>query len=97
MTLSLFGLDDPWQNLLDDQPIVSGRHPLHLYHGYLGAQTFRERGSLCCYDPAYQAGYPKTPVFDGGSRLAESELPDVLAPSRFEEGQIRLVIAEMGG
>src|SRR5207237_10562635 len=37
MTLTLFGYDRPWQRLLDDQPILSGRHPLHLYHGYLGA------------------------------------------------------------
>jgi hypothetical protein len=71
LTLSLFGPDRPWVRLLDDQPILSGRHPLHLYHGYLGAQAFFERGSVCCYDPAFQAGYPKTPVFDSGSRPAE--------------------------
>jgi hypothetical protein len=71
MTLTLFGPDQPLQRLLDDQPIVSGLHPLHLYHGYLGAQALRERGTLCCYDPAFQAGYPKTPVFDSGSRPAE--------------------------
>jgi hypothetical protein len=70
LTLSLFG-PDPWRALLDDEPIVSGRHPLHLYHGYLGARSFFDRGSLCCYDPSFQAGYPKTPVFDGGSRPAE--------------------------
>src|SRR5436190_2214114 len=71
MTLTLFGPDQRWQRLLDDQPIISGRHPLHLYHGFLGAQAFRERGTLCCYDPAFYAGYPKTPVFDSGSRPAE--------------------------
>jgi hypothetical protein len=71
MTLTLFDRQHPWQRLLDDQPIVSGRHPLHLYHGYLGAQALRERGTLCCYDPAFYAGYPKTPVFDSGSRPAE--------------------------
>jgi hypothetical protein len=70
LTLSLFG-PDPWHSLLDGEPIVSGRHPLHLYHGYLGARSFFDRGSLCCYDPSFQAGYPKTPVFDGGSRPAE--------------------------
>ena len=31
----------------------------------------RERGTLCCFDPAWQVGYPKTPVFDSGSRPAE--------------------------
>ena len=38
--LQLFGADDPWQNLLDERPVLSGRHPLHLYHGYLGARSF---------------------------------------------------------
>jgi hypothetical protein len=71
MTLSLFGHTAPWRRLLDDGPILSGRHPLHLYHGYLGAAALREHGRLCCYDPAFQAGYPKTPVFDGECRLAE--------------------------
>jgi hypothetical protein len=70
LTLALFG-PDPARGLLGDEPIVSGLHPLHLYHGYLGARTFYDRGDLCCYDPAFQAGYPKTPVFDGGSRPAE--------------------------
>src|SRR5436190_1817944 len=71
MTLSLFGPDDPWQRLRSAEPIVSGRHPLHLYHGHLGAQALRYTGRFCCYDPAFQAGYPKTPIFDSGSRPAE--------------------------
>jgi hypothetical protein len=71
MTLGLFGGDRPWQALLDDRPVVSGRHPLHLYHGSLGARSFLRDGTLSCYDPAFQAGYPKTPVFDAGSRPAE--------------------------
>jgi hypothetical protein len=69
MALTLFGHSP--QALLDDRPLVSGRHPLHLYHGYLGAQSLRSRGSTCSYDPAFQAGYPKTPIFDDGSRPAE--------------------------
>jgi hypothetical protein len=71
LTLGLFGLDAPWQRLLNGEPIISGRHPLHLYHGFLGARALRMAGTLCCYDPAFEAGYPKTPVFDGGSRPAE--------------------------
>ena len=71
MTLSLFGRDRPWERLLNDEPILSGRHPLHLYHGYLGASALLTTGRAVCYDPAFQAGYPKTPVFDGGSRPAE--------------------------
>ncbi len=71
LALDLFGPDGSWTRLTDDRPITSGRHPLHLYHGMLGAETFRERFSTSCYDPAYQAGYPKTPIFDGGCRPAE--------------------------
>jgi hypothetical protein len=71
MTLGLFGPDCPWQHLWDDQPIVSGQHPLHLYHGYLGASSLLQSGTPSCFDPAFQAGYPKTPVFDSGSRPAE--------------------------
>lgn len=71
LTLGLFGREDPWGRLLNDQPIVSGCHPLHQYHGWLGARSLMGTGHLCCYDPAFQAGYPKTPIFDSGSRPAE--------------------------
>ena len=71
MALGLFGPDRPWARLFDDQPIVSGRHALHLYHGYLGAWSLIHSGTPCCYDPAFQAGYPKTPIFDSGSRPAK--------------------------
>lgn len=71
MTLTLFGQDAPWQRLLDDAPVISGNHPLHMYHGGLGAQVLQTHGTSCCYDPNFYAGYPKTPVFDSGSRPAE--------------------------
>lgn len=71
MTLSLFDPADHWRSLRDDRPVVSGAHPLHLYFGWLGASAWRANGTLCCYDPAFLAGYPKTPVFDSGSRPAE--------------------------
>lgn len=71
LTLTLFGGQNPIQTLLDSRPIVSGSHPLHLYFGWLGASSLRSTGNLYCYDPAFQAGYPKTPVFDSGSRPAE--------------------------
>src|SRR5262249_18851183 len=60
-----------WASLRDDRPILDGRHPLHLYHGALGAQAWQDGNAGSCYDPAYQAGYPKTPIFDSGSRPAE--------------------------
>jgi hypothetical protein len=71
LTLRLFGGEHAWQQVLNDQPILSGRHPLHLYHGLLGSYSLCRWGRLSCYDPAFQAGYPKTPVFDSGSRPAE--------------------------
>jgi len=71
LTLTLFGTDEPWLVILDDRPLTAGKHPLHLYHGSLGARSFLHNGDLCCYDPAFQAGYPKTPVYDSGSRPAE--------------------------
>jgi hypothetical protein len=91
LTLGLFGGNNPWDALTDDRPIVSGRHPLHLYHGYLGARSLRERGTTSCYDPAFQAGYPKTPVFDGGSRPAELFLS--LAGARFKPGAYKIGFA----
>ena len=71
LALALFGPDRQWAAVADDRPVLSGRHPLHLYHGTLGAASFRASRTATCYDPAFQAGYPKTPVFDDGSRPAE--------------------------
>jgi hypothetical protein len=71
LVLSLLGAERSFGIVTDDRPILSGRHPLHLYHGTLGAHSFRDTGSTNCYDPYFQAGYPKTPVFDGGCRPAE--------------------------
>src|SRR5947199_391448 len=68
LALHLFG--GP-AGLTDPRPVVAGRHPLHLYHGALGAETFRQRWATACYDPSFQAGYPKTPVFDAGCRPGE--------------------------
>jgi hypothetical protein len=87
MTLGLYG-PAPWQRLCDDEPILSGRHPLHLYHGFLGARALWERGTLSCYDPSFCAGYPKTPVFDGGSRPAELAL--ALAGARFSPAAYKI-------
>jgi hypothetical protein len=91
MTLTLFGGDRPWQSLLDDRPILSGRHALHLYHGYLGARALREHASLSCYDPSFHAGYPKTPVFDCGSRPAELML--TLAGGRYCPAAYKIGVA----
>ena len=71
LTLQLFGNDNALDQLTNDAPILDGRHPLHFYHGLLGNRVWHERRATMCYDPAFQAGYLKTPIFDGGSRPAE--------------------------
>ncbi|MFO0846807.1 MAG: hypothetical protein U0797_31320, partial [Gemmataceae bacterium] len=91
LTLGLLGAREAPGRLLDDEPILSGRHPLHLYHGYLGARALVERGRLSCFDPAFHAGYPKTPVFDPGSRPAELAL--ALAGGRYSPAAYKVGLA----
>ena len=74
LTLRLFGPGDPiacLNRIGSDDPVLNGRHPLHYYHGLLGNRVWHDRRATSCYDPAFQAGYLKTPVFDAGSRPAE--------------------------
>lgn len=71
LTLRLFGPGLPIERMTNDEPVLNGRHPLHSYHGLLGNRSWHERQTITCYDPAFQAGYLKTPVFDAGSRPAE--------------------------
>jgi hypothetical protein len=70
-TFAQYDPDRSWRPLCDARPVMDGRHPLHLYHGQLGAKSWRDGNRGSGYDPAFQAGYPKTPVFDPGSRPAE--------------------------
>lgn len=90
MTFTLFGTGDRWHYLWNDQPVVSGAHPQHLYLGWIGAQSLRQTGRSSCYDPAFQAGYPKTPVFNG-SRFAEVFL--YLAGGEFQPGAYKVGLA----
>jgi hypothetical protein len=76
LAVGLFG-PAPFTALTDDRPIISGAHPQHLYIGTVGAEAFARRWRksaldwrTSAFDTAFQAGYPKTPIFDG-SRLAE--------------------------
>jgi hypothetical protein len=71
LTIGLFDSERAWDALGDEQPIVAGKHALHLYHGSLGASAFRDDYRALTYDPSFAAGYPKTPWFDGGSKPAE--------------------------
>lgn len=70
LALGLFGPSDAWQHLLSDEPVLSGAHPQHQYLGAIGAQALRATGRPCAYVPDFQAGFPRTPIFNG-SRLAE--------------------------
>lgn len=88
LALALFGPDRSFAAVLDDRPVLSGRHPLHLYHGILGARAFHDQATTTCYDPGFQAGYPKTPVFDGGCRPAELFL--VLSGGNFRPGVYKI-------
>src|SRR5262245_41363952 len=71
LTLRLFGPGIPADRITNDDPVLDGRHPLHSYHGLLGSRVWHARATTTCYDPAFQAGYLKTPIFDSGSRPAE--------------------------
>ena len=57
-----------------NEPITSGEYPLRLYHAGLGAATLRDNFGATCYDPNFQAGYPKTPIFDSAARPLEPML-----------------------
>ena len=94
LALHLFG-PAPWAAVADARPLVGGRHPLHLYHGSLGATAFRERWAATSYDPQFQAGYPKTPVFDAGSRPAELFLSFAgggLHPAAYKRGLLAVCL-----
>lgn len=70
MVAGMWGGQDCWATLLDDRPVTSGSHPLHQYHGWLGARSLIDRANLCCYDPRFQAGSIRSPAFSAGGQLA---------------------------
>jgi uncharacterized membrane protein YeaQ/YmgE (transglycosylase-associated protein family) len=67
----------------DNRPITSGEYPLRLYHAGLGAATLRDNFGSTCYDPNFQAGYPKTPIFDAAARPLEPLLALWPDPSKW--------------
>jgi hypothetical protein len=73
LTLRLFGStpEEIWQGLTDERPLLAGRHALHFCQGIQGADHWWTHLSVEGYDPAFQAGCPKSPWFDSGSRPAE--------------------------
>ncbi len=89
-TLGLFGGD--WNNLVDERPVLSGRHPQHLYIGTRGAQSLSATGNSCCYDSAFDGGYPKTPIYNGG-RLAEAFL--FVAGGEYQPAAYKIGLAAM--
>lgn len=96
MIMGLFSEFEPLEQIANQNPVLSGSHPLHQYHGYLGARTFLRRGRFSCYDPFFEAGYPKSPIFDSGSRLSELFMVfgcDSFTPSAYKIGVIVLCMA----
>src|SRR5436309_3066186 len=71
VTVNAFGDDRPIANIRNDDPIVSGRHPFHLYHATAGAAAVRVRDTSACYDPFLAAGYARTVAVDFDSRPYE--------------------------
>jgi hypothetical protein len=55
-------------------PIVFDDHALQYYYGRLGALFLAEGGRTYGYDPAFMAGYPKTPIYYPSSRPYELTL-----------------------
>lgn len=71
LALRLFDQGPTPTRLMNDSPVLDGKHPLHAYHGLLGHRVWHASQGHTCYDPSFQAGYLKTPIFDSGSRPAE--------------------------
>lgn len=63
--------DQPLSTAFDDKPIVSGRHPVHLYHASAGAAAFHDTGDCAGFDPNFAAGFARTPAVDFDSRPYE--------------------------
>jgi hypothetical protein len=88
-TLTLF---ESLDGLLDDRPVVSGKHARHLYLGTIGAPALATYGSGCGYDPAIQIGIPKSPIFSGG-RFAELCL--YLGGSEYQPAAYKIGVASL--
>jgi len=78
LTLLPVGGFAAWRDQDSGKPILTGRHPLHLYHAILGSEGLVHRGQSTGIDPFFHVGYPKTPVFDSGSRFPERILALVM-------------------
>src|SRR5262245_42633412 len=90
VTFAQYDPERSWRPLCDSRPVMDGRHPLHFYHGQIGPRSWREGNFGSGYDPWFQAGYPKTPVFDPGSRPAELFL--LLGNNQAESYKIGLAV-----
>lgn len=71
LTVRAVSADRPISAVFDEQPIVSGRHPIHLYHAAAGAEAFRSHGECASFDPYLAAGFARTPAVDFDSRPYE--------------------------
>lgn len=80
-----------WPALVNNEPVISVDHAIHLYHGYLGAKFLAEHGTSWGYDPFFMAGYPKTPVYDSSSGPAE--LFQLLAGGKYSPRAYKIGVA----
>jgi len=58
-------------DVLDDRPVVRSDYPFHAFHAKIGQDFLRSHGTPYGYDPAFMAGYPKTPLFSASVNILE--------------------------
>lgn len=58
-------------NVLSNEPIISGDFAFHQYYSYLGAYSLKEHLATWGYDSTFMGGAPFGPVFDPSNYLLE--------------------------
>jgi hypothetical protein len=67
LTLCIFGNAHPLSSMLSSEPVVSGRHALHLEQSVGSSPGIDGKAT---YDPSCYAGYPRSTVFDAEAKPA---------------------------
>jgi hypothetical protein len=96
LAVQLIGTTHQWRRLLNDDPVTSGRHALHLQQSRdpLGGEpTAAGPGG---FDPSDYAGYPRTSIFDAEARpaaLVQQIAGHWAGPAAYKIGLVLLVSA----
>jgi hypothetical protein len=61
----------PPEDILNDRPVLTLDHSLHLYQAERAKEIFWSTGRLHTYDPYFMAGYPGGTIFDIDSKGVE--------------------------